>query len=156
MAGVGVGLSFSEAPASLSLISPKIFKEFVLPYEKEVISYLREKRISVTVHICGFIDPIMDDICSMGAIAISMDKPSSLEKMSSVSGGRVVIIGNVPTGLFLDGTRKDIEDEVGRCLTLAKDRGGLILSTGCELSPRGDLERVRWFSEAAANLGGYD
>jgi uroporphyrinogen decarboxylase len=151
----GVGLSFSEAPASLSLISPKIFREFVLPYEKEVISRLREKRISVTVHICGFVDPIMEDICSMGAIAISMDKPSSLEKMLEVSAGRTVIIGNVPTGLFLDGTREEIENEVKRCVALGKDKGSFILSTGCELSPRADIERVKWFSELATALGTY-
>jgi uroporphyrinogen decarboxylase len=151
----GVGLSFSEAPASLSLISPKIFREFVLPYEKEVIARLREKRQSVTVHICGFIDPIMEDICSMGAIAISMDKPASLEKMFEVSAGRTVIIGNVPTGLFLDGTRREIEAEVKRCLDLGKDKGSYILATGCELSPRADIERVKWFSELATALGTY-
>jgi uroporphyrinogen decarboxylase len=151
----GIGLSFSEAPASLSLISPKIFREFVLPYQKEVISGLREKKISVTVHICGFTDPIMEDICSMGAIAVSMDKPSSLEKMFEASAGRVVIIGNVPTGLFLDGTRREIEDEVKRCVALGKERGSFILSTGCELSPRADIERVKWFSELATALGTY-
>jgi uroporphyrinogen decarboxylase len=156
VAKAGIGLSFSEAPASLSLISPKIFKEFVLPYEKELISGLREKKTSVTVHICGFIDPIMEDICSMGAIAVSMDKPSSLEKMFEVAAGRTVIIGNVPTGLFLDGTRREIEDEVKRCVALGKERGGFILSSGCELSPRADIERVKWFSELATALGTYD
>lgn len=156
VAQAGAGLSFSEAPASLSLISPKIFREFVLPYEKEAISHLRQKRISVTVHICGFIDPIMDDICSMGAIAVSMDRPSSLERMFEVSQGKVVIIGNVPTGLFLDGTRSEIEDEVRRCLAVGKDRGSFILSTGCELSPKASIEKVKWFSEAATSLGAYD
>jgi uroporphyrinogen decarboxylase len=151
----GAGLSFSEAPASLSLISPKIFREFVMPYEKEVIAGLREKRISVTVHICGFIDPIMEDICSMGAIAISMDKPASLEKMLEVAQGRTVVIGNVPTGLFIDGTRREIEDEVTRCLKAGKDKGSYILATGCELSPKADIERVKWFGELATALGTY-
>jgi uroporphyrinogen decarboxylase len=81
VAGARVGLSLSEAPASLSLISPKIFNKFVLPYLKDIVSYLREKRTAVTLHICGFIDPIMEDIVSSGAIAVSMDQPSSLDKM---------------------------------------------------------------------------
>jgi uroporphyrinogen decarboxylase len=152
----GAGLSLSEAPASLSLISPKIYKEFVLPYQKEVISYLREKKISVTLHICGFIDPIMEDIASTGAIALSMDEPSSLEKMFETSGGRIVVIGNVATGVFLDGTREDIESEVRRCLAIGKERGGYILSTGCELSPRGDLEKVKRFCELASELGKFN
>jgi MtaA/CmuA family methyltransferase len=149
----GAGLSLSEAPASLSLISPKIYREFVLPYQKDVISHLREKRISVTLHICGFIDPIMEDIASTGAIAISMDRPSSLEKMFEASAGRIVVIGNVPTGVFLDGTREEMEDEVKRCMAVGKEKGGFILSSGCELSPRGDFEKVKWFCELASKYG---
>jgi uroporphyrinogen decarboxylase len=152
----GAGLSLSEAPASISLISPKIFKEFVLPYEKEVISYLKEKRTSVTVHVCGFIEPIMEDLASMGAVAISMDEPSSLQKMFEVSRGRVVIIGNVSTNVFLNGTRDDIENEVRRCLAVGKEREGYILSSGCELSLRADIERVKWFCELASALGKYE
>ncbi len=151
----GAGLSLSEAPASISLISPKIFREFVLPYEREVISYLKEKRTSVTVHCCGFIEPIMEDLASMGAVAISMDEPSSLEKMFEASRGRVVIIGNVSTNVFLSGTKDDIEKEVRRCLAVGKEREGYILSSGCELSPRGTIERVKWFCEAASALGEY-
>jgi uroporphyrinogen decarboxylase len=152
----GAGLSLSEAPASISLISPKIFREFVLPYEKEVISHLREKRISVTVHVCGFIEPIMEDLASMGAVAISMDQPSSLEKMFEASQGKVVVVGNVATNVFLSGTREDMESEVKRCLTVGKEREGYILSSGCELSPRGDIERVKWFCEFASALGSYE
>ena len=152
----GAGLSLSEAPASISLISPKIFREFVLPYEKEVISHLRGKRISVTVHVCGFIEPIMEDLASMGAVAISMDEPSSLEKMFEASQGKVVVVGNVATNVFLNGTRKDMEDEVKRCLAVGKEREGYILSSGCELSPRGDVERVKWFCEFASALGRYE
>ncbi len=152
----GVGLSLSEAPASISLISPKIYREFVLPYQKEVVSHLSHKRIGATVHICGFIDPIMEDIISTGAVAISMDRPSSLEKMFEVSAGRIVIIGNVPTGVFIDGTAEEMEREIKRCLTVAKGKGCFILSSGCELSPRADLKRIKLFCELASSLGEYD
>jgi uroporphyrinogen decarboxylase len=152
----GAGLSLSEAPASISLISPKIFREFVAPYEKQLISDLRERKISVTIHICGVIEPIMEDIASLGAVALSMDRPTSLEKMFDTSAGRIVIIGNVPTQVFMDGTRKDMEDEVKRCLAVGKERGAYILSSGCELSPRADLERVKWFCELASELGVYN
>lgn len=152
----GVGLSLSEAPASLSLISPKIYKEFVLPYQKEVISHLKEQKIGATIHICGFIDPIMEDIITTGAVALSMDRPSSLEKMFEVSAGRIVIIGNVPTGVFIDGTQEDMESEIKRCLAIAKDKGCFILSSGCELSPRADLDRIKLFCELASSLGKYE
>jgi uroporphyrinogen decarboxylase len=152
----GAGLSLSEAPASLSLISPKIFKTFVEPYLKEVIAYLREQRISVTLHICGFIDPIMADIASVGAVALSMDQPSSLEKMFEAGQGKMVVIGNVSTGVFVDGSREDIENEVKRCMASAKESPGYIMASGCEISPRGDMEKVKTFCTIAAELGKLD
>ena len=156
VAGARAGLSLSEAPASISLISPKIFREFVLPYLKDVVGHLGENRTAVTLHICGFIDPIMEDIVSSGAIAVSMDQPSSLDKMLSACGSKCVVIGNVSTGVFIDGTREDIENEVKRCIEVGKERGGYVLSTGCEISPKGDLEKVRTFCELAADLGRFD
>lgn len=148
----GTGLSYSEAPASLSLISPKIFREFVLPYDRDVVSFLRERRMGVTLHICGFIDPIMEDILATGCAAVSMDSPSSLDKMLRAAKGKAVTIGNVSTTVFVEGTKQDVEDEVKRCLEAAKDCEGFILSTGCEISVRGDLEKVKWFCERAAAL----
>jgi uroporphyrinogen decarboxylase len=152
----GAGLSLSEAPASLSLISPKIFRAFVMPYLKEVIAYLRERKTSVTLHICGFIDPIMEDIASLGAVALSMDQPSSLAKMFEASKGKMAVIGNVATGVFVDSTRKDMEAEITRCMAEAKETPGFILASGCELSVRADMDQVKAFCEIAAQLGRLD
>jgi uroporphyrinogen-III decarboxylase len=40
-------------------------------------------------------------------------------------------------------------------MDVGKDREGYILSSGCELSPRGDIESVKWFCEFASALGKY-
>lgn len=149
----GTGLSYSEAPASLSLISPKIFREFVLPYDREAVSFLRERRLGVTLHVCGFIDPIMEDILATGCAAVSMDEPSSLAAMLKAAKGKAVAIGNVATSVFVQGTKEDVEAEVKRCLAEARDCEGFILSTGCEISVRGDLDKVKWFCQRAAVLG---
>jgi len=149
----GAGLSLSEAPASLSLISPKIFRAFVAPYLKQLIADLKEERTNVTLHICGFIDPIMEDIASLGAIALSMDEPSSLAKMFEASGGKMVVIGNVATNTFVDGSPEDMENEVKRCMDAAKGKPGFILASGCEISPRADMDRVKHFCALALELG---
>jgi len=47
----GVGMSYSEAPASTSLISPKMYREFVFPYHKKAIGRLKEEGIGCTLHI---------------------------------------------------------------------------------------------------------
>lgn len=151
----GVGLSLSEAPASISLISPRIYRDFVFPYQKRLIEDLRTKKIGVTLHICGFIDPIIEDVAESGAVALSMDRPSSLELALEKCSGKAVVIGNVSTEVFVRGDQNEIEKEVRRCLEIGKKKG-YILSTGCEISPRGELERVRIFCELAERLARYD
>ncbi len=47
----GAGMSYSEAPASCSLISPKMYREFVFPYHKKAIGRLKEEGINCTLHI---------------------------------------------------------------------------------------------------------
>jgi uroporphyrinogen decarboxylase len=47
----GAGMSYSEAPASASLISPTMYREFVLPYHKKAIGRLKEEGINCTLHI---------------------------------------------------------------------------------------------------------
>ena len=127
-----------------------------MPYDQEVVAHLRERRVGLTLHICGFIDPIVDMIVATGAAAVSMDKPSSLEKMLAAGEGKTVTVGNVSTGVFVQGTKDDVEAEITRCLAAAKDKTGYILATGCEISPRGDLEKIRYFCQRAAELGSLD
>jgi len=135
----GIGPSFSEATCSLNLISPSIYKNFVLPYHKDIVSRCRERKVGLAMHICGYIDPIMEDVVSTGISAISVDEGSSLKKMIEVAKGKAVVIGNVPVGLF----------------RAAKD-SGYILASGCEIPGESLVENVRNFFEAGAKYGRYN
>ncbi|RMG87681.1 MAG: hypothetical protein D6708_12530 [Candidatus Dadabacteria bacterium] len=149
----GVGVSYSEAAASCSLISPKIYRDLIQPVHRRLTQTLREKKIPVTLHICGFIDPIMEDVVDTGIVALSIDSASSLERMVDVNRGRVVIIGNVPVTTFEQGSPADIEAEVRRCVDTAAPAGGFILSSACELSPAAKPENVAHFSRFAKEYG---
>src|SRR5947207_13853046 len=56
----GIGLSFSEPTASISLISPDNYREFIAPYHKELVDYFKAKKVGVTTHICGTTYPIYE------------------------------------------------------------------------------------------------
>lgn len=151
----GVGVSFSEAPASCSLISPKLYREFIFPYHKKLIEEMHSKKISITLHICGYIDPIMEDLIQTGIDALSIDAKSSLAKMVELNHKRTVIIGNVDTNLFYSGTKEEMERTVKNCIDIAAKESAFILSTGCEVPWVGSIERVQWFMEAAEKYGYY-
>ncbi len=149
----GVGVSYSEAAASCSLISPQIYRDFIQPVHRRLTAALKEKKIPVTLHICGNIDPIMEDVVDTGIVALSIDSASSLEKMVQVNQGRVVIIGNVPVVTFERGTPEEIEAEIRRCVDTAARGSGFILSSACELSPAAKPENVAHFARYAKEYG---
>jgi uroporphyrinogen decarboxylase len=149
----GVGLSYSEAPASCSLISPKIYRELIFPYHKRMVDHFRENRVRIGLHICGYADPILEDIVATGTSNLSIDAPSDLDTAMAASRDRAVVIGNVDTNLFIYGKREAMEEATKGCLETVGKRSGYILSTGCEVPGVASPESVEWFMEAARRLG---
>ncbi len=142
-----VGLSYSEAPASCSLISPKIYREFIFPYHKQIVDHFKEKKVGTGLHICGFATPILEDIVNTGVTNISIDAPSDLTKAVEITRGKAVLIGNVDTNLFYSGSKEQMEQAVKNCLDLAPKDSGYVLASGCEVPGVAPPEKVDWFME---------
>ncbi len=160
-----IGLSFSEPTASISLISPDNYREFVAPYHKELVDHFKAGKVGLTTHICGTTYPIYEDLIRCGFTTVSFDldqqadptlRVDQLARFMEVSKGRTVAIGNVDATLFERATRAEIEAEVRRCVDTAARHSGWILSTSCEIPPRSKPEIVQWFMDAAKEYGRYD
>jgi len=151
-----VGLSYSEAPASCSLISPKMYRDFIFPYHKRIVDYFKEKKAGIGLHICGYADPILEDMVNTGVTNISIDAPSNLAKAAEVTRGKAVLIGNVDTKSFFSGTREEMKQAIKNCLDVAYDDSGYILASGCEVPGVAPPEKVDWFMELANELGSCD
>jgi len=160
-----IGLSFSEPTASISLISPDNYREFIAPYHKELVAYFKARKVGVTTHICGTTYPIYEDLIQCGFTTVSFDLDQQadpalhvdqLERFMEVARGRAVAIGNVDATKFETATRAEIEAEVARCIDTAARHSGFILSTSCEIPPRSSPEIVKWFMDAAHDRGRYE
>ncbi len=148
-----VGLSFSEAPASTSLISPKLYRDIIFPYHKQIVDYFKEKKVGVGLHICGYADPILEDIVNTGVTNISIDAPSDLAKAVEITRGKAVLIGNVATDLFYSGTREQMAEAIKQCLEVAPKDSGYVLASGCEVPGVAPADQIDWFMELANDLG---
>jgi uroporphyrinogen decarboxylase len=147
------GLSYSEAPASCSLISPGIYRTFVFPYHKQIVDHFKEKKVSVGFHVCGYADPILEDIVNTGMTNISIDAPTDMARAVEVTRGKAVLIGNVNTNLFFSGTREQMKEAIKECLALAPKESGYILASGCEVPGVAPPEKIDWFMDLADELG---
>jgi uroporphyrinogen decarboxylase len=147
-----VGLSYSEAPASCSLISPRIYRKFIFPYHKQIADHFKEKKVGTGLHICGYADPIIEDMVNTGMTNLSIDAPSDLAKALELTRGKAVLIGNIDTNLFFSGSRQDMERAIRNCIAIAPDDSGYILSSGCEVPGIAPPEKVAWFMEIVNEL----
>ena len=59
---VGAFPFIGDPSAGMSLISPDIYREHVLPYHRKLVDAVHEKGGQIAFHICGFMDPIFEDI----------------------------------------------------------------------------------------------
>src|SRR5213592_3274551 len=114
----GIGLSFSEPTASISLISPDNYRDFIAPYHKDLVDYFKAKKVGVTTHICGTTYPIYEDLIACGFTTISFDLDQQadpklyvdqLKRFTEVSRGRAVAIGNVDATKFEKTTKEAME-----------------------------------------------
>src|SRR5438132_1659582 len=160
-----IGLSFSEPTASISLVSPDNYRDFIAPYHKELVDYFKAKKVGLTTHICGTTYPIFEDIIGCGFTTVSFDLDQQadpklhvdqLERFVEVAKGRAVAIGNVDATRFEKTTKEEMEADVRRCIDAAAKHSGFILSTSCEIPPRSNPEIVKWFMDSAHDFGRYE
>ena len=88
---------------------------------------------------------MMADVLETEIRFLSLDAPSSLEKLINLSAGRLVVMGNVPTGLFAGGTRQEMEQAIRNCIQTAAEGSGYILASGCEIPLNSTEDRVAHF-----------
>jgi uroporphyrinogen decarboxylase len=156
LVSIKAGPNYSEAPASCSLISPKMYRQFIFPYHRQIVDHFREKKVGVGLHICGYADPILEDMVSTGVTNISIDSPTDLGKAVEACRGKAVLIGNVNTNLFFLGSREDMRQAIQDCIDKAPKDSGYILTSGCEVPGIAPPEKIAWFMELANELGKYD
>lgn len=149
----GLSLTMGEAASSCSLISPAIYQQFIKPRHKEIVDFFRLKKAGLSMHICGYIDPIMEDLLDLGIGALSLDSPSSLKRIVEISRKKIVLVGNVATTLFVSGSKEEMDASVKECIRAAGSGGAYIVSSGCELPYNATVERVQFFVKAAQEHG---
>ena len=156
ISALGVGLGYSEAPASCSLITPEMYRTFVFPYHKQIVDHFKEKKVGVGLHICGNADPILEDMVNTGVTNVSIDAPTDLAKAVEVTRGKAALIGNVAPMLFLTGSRDEMKQAIEYCIDKAPKDSGYILASGCEVPGSAPPEKIDWFMELVNELGRYD
>jgi MtaA/CmuA family methyltransferase len=143
------GFFIPEPTASSSMISPGMFRQFVLPGLQRLTSQLDRP---VILHVCGDTQPILPAMGQAGAKVISLDQCMSLPEARGVLPD-MVLAGNVdPVNSLLMGDVETVRRDATRCLQSA-GTGRFILMPGCAVPPKAPVENLRAMVQAAVEFG---
>lgn len=135
--------------ASGSVISPRNYQEFALPYERRLIDFLHRYDLDIILHICGNTMPMLGLLPESNADLVSLDRVD-LTQAKAVLGNRLRLIGNFDTTRILLAGPAVIEQEVKAMIQPVRDNPkGYVAATGCEVPLRTPAENVRAFVRAA-------
>jgi uroporphyrinogen decarboxylase len=136
-----------------SMVSDKHFREFIMPYLKEIIERIQSHGLPGVLHICGRTRRIIQSMVETGAQVLSVDDIDMAEAKRLV-GDKVCLMGNVsPADGMLKGNPEIIEAMVRDCVAKAADNPrGFILATGCEVPLLSPPENITAFVESGRRL----
>ncbi|HID32281.1 MAG TPA: hypothetical protein EYP24_02760 [bacterium (Candidatus Stahlbacteria)] len=141
--------------ASASVISPKAYKEFALPYEQRLIDYLHRYDLDIILHICGETGPIIDLMLDSHADLLSVDRIDP-EFLYEKCHDRIRIIGNLDTSLVGFGAREEVIKRTAEMVARLKmAKKGYVAATGCEVPIRADPGNVEVFIQIAREVGWF-
>ena len=121
------------ADNSGTLMSPKMFREMVLPHLKKLIQNFKDLGMYVIKHTDGNIMSIIDDIIDTGIDCIDPIDPLAdmdIEFIKQKYGDRVCIKGNVDcVSTLVDKSPQEVVKETKDCILKASIGGGHIISS---------------------------
>ncbi|MBJ6802285.1 uroporphyrinogen decarboxylase family protein [Geomonas propionica] len=132
----GARIGLADPTASGTMISSALFKEFALPYLKEVCTAIKQEcGAAPSLHICGNTTKIWQEMTDTGASVLSLDDAVDLAEAKHQVGERVALLGNIrPTAAMYLGTPDDVTRNARECLAKGWDNPkGYILGLGCGL-----------------------
>ncbi|MDF2875142.1 MAG: hemE 4 [Sporomusa sp.] len=147
--------SLTDPMSSATIISPKKFEEFSLPYLQQLIEYIHSRGKSVTLHICGKTAKIWELMANAGADCISIDNAASLTEAKGKIGNRLRLMGNVkPSEVMLQGSQADVRLAVLGGVREAYDNPkGYIIASGCSLPTETPFANIDAMLDAVREIG---
>lgn len=153
----------SSAYAGGGFISPRDYRQFVLPCEQRIIAAFKAAHPNVPVytHTCGLLGDRLELLEETGTDGIDTLDPPPLGDVDLAGakarvGDRLFLKGNVdPVNTVLRGTPDACRADAQRRLEIAMPGGGYILSTACSVPPHAPPANIHALVEAADRWGWY-
>ncbi len=150
---VGIG------DAAASLVGPRLYGQFVWPFEKRLVDGLHALGTRVRLHICGNTRAIIEGMGRLGCEIVDLDWMVPLDEARAAMGPDQLLLGNIdPVVVLRNGTPGTVRAAIAECFRQAGPpvlrtdiRARYIVSAGCEVvrdTPVRNVHALREFARA--------
>ncbi len=147
-AGAHLPIVFDPA-ASPAVIPSQFFREFELPRLQRVFrAFADEGAAANWLHIAGPVQSILPYYAQAGVQIANFDYCVNVAEARTLLPS-TCLDGNIKSLSFVEATPAEIEAESRKLLQDFRDRGGFVLSSGCEIPPESRPENVAAMVQAA-------
>jgi uroporphyrinogen decarboxylase len=146
------------AGETTTLISPAHYREFVRPYQQELVDHAHRRGMMIIKHTDGNAWPILDDLVEIGFDGFNPVQPQCMDigEVKDHLAGRMSIIGNIDCRHLLPaGTPEEVEATVKETIAVAAPGGGYVLASSNSLHPDCKPENIVAMVQAAHKYGVY-
>jgi MtaA/CmuA family methyltransferase len=147
--------SIGEPVAGPDMISPKMYRKYAFPYEKQMVDDLKAKGIILHNHICGNTIPIINDFIATGAQVLEIDHKTDMQKAKDAGKGKTCFLGCIDTSLIARGTPLEVEGACKHAIEIMAPESGFILGPGCAMGTETPSENIHAIVESARKFGVY-
>lgn len=146
-------VSNGDSPAGPEMISPEMYLQYAMPYEKRIVDVAHNAGVTYALHICGNTDVILEYMLLTGADAIELDYKTDITKIYNTIRNTTTFIGNIdPSGVLALGTVDSVQKKTIELLTAYQHSNRFILNAGCALPSSTPSANLKMMIETARNF----
>jgi MtaA/CmuA family methyltransferase len=140
--------------AVASQISPDMYRQFALPYERRIFAAVHDMGALARLHICGNTTHLLADMAQSGADIIDLDWMVDFGQAAEMYGDDgPVLCGNFdPVAVMLQGTPEQVREATLACLKSGGPR--CISAAGCEIPDGTPYDNLMAQAQALQEFGG--
>lgn len=158
----GVESILTGGSGSITLQSPRLFRQLTLPTLKKITRRCREAGVLVGIHSCGKEKYLVEacanetDLNYVNPLEIPPMGDCDLAECKQKYGHKLALMGNLhTTSVMLFGSVTDVRRESLKAILAAGENGGFVLSTGDQCGRDTPLENIFEMVKVAKEFGTY-